>query len=74
VTDRLELDLRGVRCPLSWARAKVRIETLARGTEIDLLVDEPQGARDIPRAAEAEGHHLVAVSAEGGHWRITLEV
>ncbi len=74
MTGRVELDLRGVRCPLSWARAKVRMEALARGTEIDLLVDEPQGARDIPRAAEAEGHHLVGVAAEGGHWRITIEV
>jgi TusA-related sulfurtransferase len=70
----LELDLRGVKCPVSWARAKVRIETLNRGDEIELLVDEPQAARDIPKAAEASGHHLVAVTAEGGHWRITLEV
>ena len=71
---RLQLDLRGVKCPVSWARAKVRMETLARGEEIDLLVDEPQAARDIPRAAETAGHHLVAVAAEGSHWRITLEV
>lgn len=71
---RIELDLRGIKCPVSWARAKVRIETLTRGHEIDLLVDEPQAARDIPRAAETAGHHLVSVAAEGGHWRITLEV
>lgn len=70
----LELDLRGVKCPLSWAHARVRIETLNRGDEIDLLVDEPQAARDIPKAAESAGHHLIAVAAEGGHWRITLEV
>ena len=70
----LELDLRGVKCPVSWARAKVRIEALNRGDEIDLLVDEPQAARDIPKAAESAGHHLIAVAGEGGHWRITLEV
>ena len=70
----LELDLRGVKCPLSWAHARVRIETLRRGDQIDLLVDEPQAARDIPKAAEATGHHLIAVAAEGSHWRITLEV
>ena len=34
---RFVLDLCGVRCPLAWAKAKVRLETLARGTEIDLL-------------------------------------
>ena len=31
------LDLRGVKCPLSWARAKVHLETLAPGQEVDVL-------------------------------------
>ena len=68
------LDLRGVKCPLSWARAKVRLESLAAGQEVDLLLDDAQGAADIPRAAEAAGHHVVGVMDEGGRWRITIEV
>ena len=68
------LDLRGIRCPLSWARARVVLDTLARGDELDLLLDDPQGARDIPRAAEASGHHVVGVTADGALWRITIEV
>ena len=68
------LDLRGVPCPLSWARARVRLETMPRGAELDLLLDDPQGAADIPRAAEAAGHHIVGVVDQGGRWRITIEV
>ena len=68
------LDLRGVKCPLSWARAKVHLETLAPGQEVDVLLDDAQGAADIPRAAEAAGHHVVGVMDEGGRWRITTEV
>lgn len=67
------LDLRGVKCPLSWARARARLAAMARGEELDLLLDDPQGARDIPRAAEACGHHVIAVVAERGLWRITIE-
>jgi len=67
------LDLRGVRCPLSWARAKVRLEALATGTELELVLDDAQGARDIPRAAEAEGHHVVGIREAEGVWRITIE-
>jgi tRNA 2-thiouridine synthesizing protein A len=67
------VDLRGVRCPLSWAKAKVRLEQVPRGTELDLLVDDAQGATDIPRAAEAAGHHVAGVVDEGGSWRITIE-
>ena len=68
------LDLRGVKCPLSWARAKVQLEALATGQEIDVLLDDAQGVADIPRAAEAAGHHVVGVTDEGGRWRITIEV
>jgi TusA-related sulfurtransferase len=68
------LDLRGIKCPLSWAKAKLALETLARGEEIDLVLDDAQGARDIPRAAEAAGHHVVRTSDDGGLWRITIEV
>jgi TusA-related sulfurtransferase len=71
---RTALDLRGIKCPLSWARAKVRLEALARGEELDLLVDDAQGARDIPRAAEAVGHHVVQVTEHAGLWTITIEV
>ena len=70
---RLALDLRGIRCPLSWARAKVRLETLRRGEEIDLLLDDPESARDLPRAAEAAGHHVVGVIASAGVWTVTIE-
>ena len=50
------------------------LETFSRGDEVDLLVDDPRGARDIPRAAEATGHHVGGVIADDGCWRITIEV
>ena len=68
------LDLRGVKCPLSWARAKVRLETMVTGDELELVLDEAQAVTDIPRAAEAAGHHVAAVIADGPLWRITIEV
>jgi sulfite reductase (NADPH) hemoprotein beta-component/sulfite reductase (ferredoxin) len=68
------VDLRGVACPLAWAKAKVRLETLARGTAVDVVIDDPRSLRDLPRAAEANGHHVVAVEESGPPWRIRLEV
>lgn len=71
--ERLELDLTGVRCPINWARAKVRIETLARGDVVALLVDDDRSVRDLPRAAEAEGYAVLEVLREAGRWRIVIE-
>ena len=68
-----ELDLTGVPCPLNWARAKVRLETLVQGETLVLLVDDPRGARDIPRAAEAEGYDVLETETVGSAWRIVIQ-
>ena len=67
------LDLRGVPCPLSWARAKVRVEQLANGASLELIVDDPKGARDIPRAAEAEGYAVIDVDRRTTEWHIIIQ-
>ncbi len=66
------LDLRGVRCPLNWAKAKVYLEDLPRGAELALILDDPKGVRDIPRAAEAEGYAVIDVERRARDWRIVI--
>ena len=72
------MNLCGVKCPLNWAKAKVRLEDLERGDMLELLLDDPKGRRDIPRAAEAEGYIIVDVHEIADpdgvrRWRIVIE-
>lgn len=69
----LRLDLRGVKCPLNWAHAKVRLESMRRGEILELTIDDPRGARDIPRAAEAEGYAVGEVVSINGMWQLRIE-
>ena len=69
----LRLDLRGIRCPLNWAHAKVRLETMRRGDILELILDDPRGVRDIPRAAEAEGHAVTEMGRDGAAWVLRIE-
>ena len=69
----VELDVRGVPCPLNWAKAKVRLEDLARGTELCVVVDDARSVRDMPRAAEAEGYVVREVVELADGWRIVIE-
>jgi tRNA 2-thiouridine synthesizing protein A len=69
----ISLDLRGVKCPISWARAKVRLEQMERGEVLEILLDDPRGVRDIPRAAEAEGYSILASEAHGALFRLRIE-
>lgn len=68
-----QVNLFGVKCPLNWAKAKVRLEDLERGDILQVLIDDPKGRRDIPRAAEAEGYAIVQIDEVIGGWCIAIE-
>jgi TusA-related sulfurtransferase len=69
------LDLRGIACPLNWAKAKAQLEKLPRGGRLVLETDDPRAGRDIPGAAEAEGWVVIDVTptATGDGVRISIE-
>ncbi|HYB92175.1 MAG TPA: sulfurtransferase TusA family protein [Candidatus Binataceae bacterium] len=69
----IPLDLRGLKCPLNWAHAKVRLEQMAPGEILEIILDDPRGARDIPRAAEGEGYAVLESAAQDGLWRLRIE-
>jgi len=73
VSGDLKLDLRGIKCPLNWAHAKVKLEQMARGQTLELLLDDPRGVRDIPRAAEAEGYVVTSLGQAGNVWQLKIE-
>jgi TusA-related sulfurtransferase len=73
IDQNIFLDLRGIKCPLNWAHAKVRLERMERGEILELLLDDPRGARDIPRAAEAEGYLVLDSRTEDQNFRLRIE-
>jgi TusA-related sulfurtransferase len=46
---------------------------MARGEVLELLIDDPRGVRDIPRAAEAEGYAVIEVASAATSWRLKIE-
>jgi sulfite reductase (ferredoxin) len=71
--EREEMILRGVRCPVNWARAKVRLDEMPVGARLALVVDDARAVRDIPRAAESHGYAVLEVADLGDGWRIEIE-
>ena len=71
--DTIFLDLTGVKCPLNWAHAKVRLEHMTRGQILEILLDDPRGVRDIPRAAETEGYVVLDSRPDGTKFRMRIE-
>ena len=49
------------------------LSELERCDLLEIELDDPRGARDLPRAAEAEGHHVVTSRRAAGGWLILIE-
>ena len=67
------MDLRGIPCPLNWARAKARLEQMTPGERLLVVADDPRAERDIPLAAEAEGWGVLEIERSANAVRILIE-
>lgn len=61
------LDVRELRCPLTWVKAKLALEALAAGEELAVRCALGEALENVPRSARAAGH---AVTVEGDIVRI----
>ena len=67
------LDLRGLLCPVTWARTKYALTKLSTGTELLVILDHRPAVPDIKRNAEELGHEVVATrEPESGVWEMLL--
>ena len=73
MTTAARLDIRGLLCPLTWARTKYALGRLAPGEELRVLTDHRPAVPDIKRNAEELGHEMLAsAETEPGVWELRL--
>ena len=69
------LDLRGLLCPLTWARTKYALGKLQAGQELRVLLDHRPAVPDIKRNAEELGHEVAeSREVEAGVWELCIRV
>ncbi len=67
------LDLRGLLCPLTWARTKYALSRLRAGAELLVILDHRPAVPDIKRNAEEQGDEVISASeAQEGVWEMVL--
>ncbi len=56
----VQLDLRGLKCPLPVIKARRKIRDLAAGSLLQVETTDPLAVIDIPHFCHEDGHHLEA--------------
>lgn len=55
------LDLRGVLCPINYVRTKLRLEELEQGQVLEVILDDGEPMRNVPRSVKQDGHRISKV-------------
>jgi len=69
----VELDLRGVTCPMNFVKAKLKLEPMSIGDTLVIILDDGEPIRNVPASFKTEGQDVGEVTDLGdGHWRVCV--
>lgn len=53
------LDLRGVKCPMNYVKAKLALEKLPKGTKLKTIIDLGEPVEMVPKSLKADGYEIL---------------
>lgn len=70
--DDIELDARGLLCPLPVLKARKRLLAMQPGAILRLLATDPMAVIDVPNFCREAGHTLLSSEAHAGHHQFRI--
>jgi tRNA 2-thiouridine synthesizing protein A len=70
----IEVDARGLTCPLPILRLKKAIQTAATGQQVRLLSTDAGALKDVDSFCRQTGHVLLSSSEDGGAYCFAVKV
>ncbi|MBI5561256.1 MAG: sulfurtransferase TusA family protein [Deltaproteobacteria bacterium] len=67
------LDLRGVVCPINFVKAKLKLDMMETGEVLELVLDSGEPIQNVPKSIKEEGHKILDVKKEEGHFRLKIQ-
>lgn len=67
------LDLKGVACPNNFVKTKLKLEQMQSGQILEVILDDGEPIKNVPRAVKEEGHQILKVVKTDQHWRLLIK-
>ena len=68
-----KIDLLGVKCPFNYVKTKLKLETMASGDSLEVLLDQGEPEQNVPRSVQNDGHKVLSMGKENGHFKMVIE-
>ena len=70
----IELDTRGLLCPLPVLKLRKLIKSTKQKDKIKLMTDDPAAIGDVPHFCNEHGHQILESSKENGYDFFIIEI
>ena len=72
--DVVLLDLTGVACPMNFVKTKIKLSTMAVGSQLDVILDDGEPIANVPLSLEEQGQKVHAKEQiSDTQWKIRVE-
>lgn len=68
-----QIDLRGVLCPINFVKTKLKLEMMDTGQVLEVILDDGEPIRSVPRSLKEEGHKIIKVENLQGAYRLLVK-
>ncbi len=65
-------DLRGVKCPLNFVKAKLFLDRITSGEQLRIYLDDGAPIENVPRSVRREGHEINERIRCEGYWDLLI--
>lgn len=67
------LDITRDACPMTFVKTKLALEMLAGGDILEVLLNDGEAVKNVPRSLRNEGHRVAALEKQvGGTYRMLV--
>lgn len=67
------LDLKGIECPYNFVKTKLKLEEMEDGQILEVILDEGEPIKNVPRSVKEDGHEIIKVERMNGFWRLLIK-
>jgi tRNA 2-thiouridine synthesizing protein A len=67
------LDITNEVCPMTFVKTKLKLETLEPGQHLELILNDGEPLRNVPRSLKEEGHRIVGTKKDGTKFHLIVE-
>ncbi|MDX8388269.1 MAG: sulfurtransferase TusA family protein [Ghiorsea sp.] len=73
-SDVVTLDLAGVACPMNFVKTKIKLSSMAIGSQLAVILDDGEPIENVPLSLEEQGQKVhVKEKLSDTQWRIVVE-